>query len=129
MRRTKFSAILVIAFLLPCLSLAAKSAPAPDETASAKTKLNALKVKLPSMLKECLGDEKVWPVKFKGKISSLRLIAPNEAKLTIRLEYIPPETPDTPAPAGVGGGRGPGGGPRSLQTANQVIFINLRFFD
>ena len=90
----------------------------------------ALKSKLPALLKEGLGDEKVWPVKFKGKVSSLRLISPNEAKLTIRLEYVPPDANDTPVPAGAaGGGGGFAGGPRGLATTNQVVFIYLKFFD
>jgi hypothetical protein len=111
------------------ITLIAQAAPAPDEVETAKSKLAALKGKLPGMLKECLGDEKVWPVKFKGRVSSMRLISPNEAKLTIRLEYVPPETTDTTAPDAGGGGRGVGGGPRSLATTNQAVFIYLRFFD
>ncbi|MFL5244563.1 MAG: hypothetical protein ACJ8FY_20885 [Gemmataceae bacterium] len=117
--------------LLLGLSLDSQAAPAPDEVEAAKSKLAAMKSKLPELVKECLGDEKLWPVKFKGKISSLRLISPNEAKLTIRLDYVPPETTDTPPPGAGGGGRGAAGGPgfRSLQTANQVVFVYLKFFD
>jgi hypothetical protein len=98
----------------------------------------ALKSKLPALLKEGLGDEKIWPVKFKGKISSLRLISPKEAKLTIRLEYVPPDANDTPPPAGGGGaaggfqagGGGPGGGGfQARRSPNQVVFIYLKFFD
>jgi hypothetical protein len=133
MRRIPTSTALFSSFLLLCLSLEAQSAPAPDEVESAKSKLAAMKSKLPVLLKECLGDEKLWPVKFKGKVSSLRLISPNEAKLTIRLDYMPPETTDTPAAAagggfqGGGGAAGPGVGGR--RSPNQVVFIYLKFFD
>ena len=126
MRRIPTSTALFSSFLL-CLSLEAQAAPAPDEVESAKSKQAAMKSKLPALLKECLGDEKLWPVKFKGKISSLRLLSPNEAKLTIRLEYVPPETTDTPVP-GAGGGFG-GPGMRLVQTTNQVVFIYVKFFD
>jgi len=129
MRLIPTSTALFSSFLLLCLSLEAQSAPAPDEVETARSKLAALKGKLPALLKECLGDEKLWPVKFKGKISALRLISPNEAKLTIRLDYVAPETTDTPAgAAGIGGAAGgPGVGVR--RSPNQVVFIYLKFFD
>jgi hypothetical protein len=117
MRRIPTSSALFSSFLLLCFTLEVQSAPAPDEVESAKSKLAALKKKLPELVKECLDNGTFWPVKFKGKISCLRLIGPNEAKLTIR-----PEAIDTP---GIGAGEGPG--IRSGQ--NQVVFVYLKFFD
>ncbi len=67
MRRITVSAALFCSLLLLCLSPNSQSAPAPDEVETAKSKLAAMKSKLPSILKEGLADEKVWPVKFKGK--------------------------------------------------------------
>jgi hypothetical protein len=135
MRRIPTSTALFSLFLLPCFTLEVQSAPAPDDVESAKSKLVALKGKLPSMLKECLGDEKVWPVKFKGRVSSMRLISPNEAKLTIRLDYVPPKTNDKPEDGGLpgvgpaGGGIQGGGAPGVRRSPNQVVFIYLKFFD
>jgi hypothetical protein len=127
MKLTTGSTALFSSLLLLGLSLEVQSAPAPDEVESAKSKLAAMKRKLPELVKEGLRDEKIWPVKFKGRISSLRLISPTEAKLTIRFDYVAPETTDTPAP-GAGGGFG-GPGIRGIQTTNQVVFIYLKFFD
>ena len=138
MRVTKTLAPLFSLMLMSCLSLEGQTAPAPDEIETAKEKLAALKKKLPEVLNQCLSNATLWPRKYKGRIAGLRLISPNEAKLTIRLDYVPPENPDAPAVGGAAGG-GPGGGGDAgggpggrrvvVQNANAVVFIYLKLFD
>ena len=97
MRLTKTLAPLFSLMLMSCLSFEGQTAPAPDEVETAKEKLAALKKKLPEVLNQCVSNATLWPRKYKGRIAGLRLISPNEAKLTIRLDYVPPENPDAPA--------------------------------
>jgi hypothetical protein len=65
-----------------------ESAPAPADEIAAKSRLETLRKKLPSVLEESVNKSDKWTRQFEASVQSLRMIGPNEAKLTIKLSAI-----------------------------------------
>ena len=64
------------------------AAPAPNEEAAAKSRLESLRKKLPSVLEEAVNKSEKWTRQFEASVQSFLMIGPTEAKLTIKLSAI-----------------------------------------
>jgi hypothetical protein len=83
--RIHAAAVLALALLI-CPRL--ESAPAPADEIAAKSRLETLRKKLPGVLEESVNKSDKWTRQFEASLQSLRMIGPNEAKLTIKLSAI-----------------------------------------
>lgn len=83
--RIHAAAVLALALLI-CHRV--ESAPAPNDEIAAKSRLETLRKKLPGVLEESVNKSDKWTRQFEATVQSLRMIGPNEAKLTIKLSAI-----------------------------------------
>jgi hypothetical protein len=77
----------VLALVL-LLSQQVQAAPAPNDEIAAKSRLESLRKKLPAVLEEAVNKSDKWTRQFEATVQSLRMIGPNEAKLTVKLSAI-----------------------------------------